>query len=150
MDINTTKTEKAKLTFNSEAQSQLVVIKRYHNVNEIFNASEFMEDIFKKQQNIIFSGDGDSHQNEAAARTTKTVATMESTMLTHVDLICPEETLYADIWSMTTYYAVWIYNRIPGMQYGLSAIEIWSRLRFEPVSETLRNHHVLVCPTYVL
>ena len=36
------------------------------------------------------------------------------------------------------------------MQYGLSAIEIWSRSWFEPVLETLSNCHVWVCPTLVL
>ena len=36
------------------------------------------------------------------------------------------------------------------MQSGLSDIEIWSRSRFEPVSENLRNCHVWGCPTYVL
>ena len=36
------------------------------------------------------------------------------------------------------------------MQLGLSAIEIWSRLGFETVSETLRRCHVYVFPTYVL
>ena len=47
-------------------------------------------------------------------------------------------------------YAVWVYNRTPDMQSGLSAIEIWSRSMFEPVSETLSNFHVWFCPTYVL
>ena len=47
-------------------------------------------------------------------------------------------------------YTVWVYNRTPDIQYGLSAIEIWSRSRFEPVSETLSNCHVWGCPTYVL
>ena len=36
------------------------------------------------------------------------------------------------------------------MQSGLSAIEIWSRSKFEPLSETLSNFHVWVRPTYVL
>ena len=36
------------------------------------------------------------------------------------------------------------------MQSGLSAIEMWSRSRFEPVSETISNFHVWVCLTYVL
>ena len=36
------------------------------------------------------------------------------------------------------------------MQSGLSAIEIWSRSRFEPVSETLSNCQVWGSPTYVL
>ena len=36
------------------------------------------------------------------------------------------------------------------MHYGLSAIEIWSSSRFEPVSETLSNCHVWGCPAYFL
>ena len=36
------------------------------------------------------------------------------------------------------------------MQSGLSAIEIWSRSIFEPVSETLSKCHVWGCPTYLL
>ena len=43
VDINTTKTVKVKLTFDREAQSQVVVIKGYHTDNGIFNESEFME-----------------------------------------------------------------------------------------------------------
>ena len=47
-------------------------------------------------------------------------------------------------------YAVWVYNRIPDIQSGIYAIEIWSRSMFDPVSETLSNCHVWGCPTYVL
>ena len=39
VDINFTETVKEKLTFEREAQSQVVVIKRYHTDNGIFNAS---------------------------------------------------------------------------------------------------------------
>ena len=35
------------------------------------------------------------------------------------------------------------------MKSGLSAIEIWSRSRFGPLSETLINCHFWGCPTYV-
>ena len=55
-----------------------------------------------------------------------------------------------DLWPMAMDYAVWVYNRTPGMQSGLSAIEIWSRSRFELVSETLGKCHVWGFPTYVL
>ena len=75
---------------------------------------------------------------------------MTSTMLMHAALICPEDTLTTDIWTMEMDYYLWIYNRIPDMQYGLSAIEIWSRSRFDPVSETLIRCHIWGCPTYVL
>ena len=66
VDINATETVKEKLTFDREAQSQGVVIKGYHTNNGIFNASEFMEELLKKQQKIRFSGAGASYQNGAA------------------------------------------------------------------------------------
>ena len=62
----------------------------------------------------------------------------------------PEDTLSTDIWTMAMDYDIWIYNRIPDMQSGLSTIEIWSRSRFEPVSETLRNCQIWGFRTYVL
>ena len=64
--INDTKTVKEKLTFDREAQIQGVVIKVYHTDNGIFNSSEFMEELLKKQQKIRFSGAVASHQNWAA------------------------------------------------------------------------------------
>ena len=68
----------------------------------------------------------------------------------HAVLICPEDTLSTDIWTMTMDYAVWVYNRITDIQSGLSAIEVLPRPRFEAVSETLGNYHFRGCPTYVL
>ena len=75
---------------------------------------------------------------------------MARTMLMHAALRCPEYTLSTDIWPKSMDYSVWVYDRTPDMQSGLSAIEIWSRSRFEPVSETLSNFHVWGCPKYVL
>ena len=97
VDINATETTKAKLNFERGAQSQGVVIKGYHTDNGIFNSSEFMEELFKKQQKIRFSGAGASHQNGAAERAIKTLFTMERTMLMHAALRCPEDTLSTDI-----------------------------------------------------
>ena len=48
VDINATKTVKAKLTFEREVQIQGVVIRGYNTDNEIFNVSEFMDDLLKK------------------------------------------------------------------------------------------------------
>ena len=109
-----------------------------------------MEELLKKHQNIRFSGDGASHQNVAADRTIKTEVTMARTMLMPAALRFPKDTISTDIWPMTIYYAVWVYNRIPGMQYVLSAIEIWSRSRFDTVSETHGKFYVWDCPTYFL
>ena len=59
---------------------------------------------------------------------------MEKTTLMHAALRCPEDIFSTALWPMAMDYAVWVYNRIPDMQSGLSAIEVWLRSRFEPVS----------------
>ena len=118
------------------------MINGYHTDNGIFGDSEFKEELLKNQQKISFSGAGASHQNESAERSINTVVTMESTMLMHTVIRCPEDTFPTDIWPMAMDYAVWVYNCIPDMQSVLSAIGIWSRSRFEPVLETPSNCHV--------
>ena len=118
VDINATETVKAKLTFESGAQSQGVVIKGYHTNNGIFNASEFMEDLLTQQQKIRFSGAGASYQNGAAELEIKTVVTMASTMFMHATIRCPEDTLSTDLWPMVMDYDVWVYNWTPDMQSG--------------------------------
>ena len=100
------------------------MIKIYYTDNGISDASEFMKELFKKQQKISFSLAGASHQNGAAERTIKIVVTMARTMLMHTALRCPEDTFSTDIWPIEMYYTVWVYNMIPYMQSGLSAIEI--------------------------
>ena len=122
VDINATETVKTKLTFEREAQSQVVVIMGYHTDNRISNASEFMEKLLKKQQKIRFSGDGASYQNGALESAIKTVVTMVRTMLMNAAIRCPEGTLSTDIWLMAMDYSVWVYNLIPDMQSELSAI----------------------------
>ena len=48
--IKATETLKEKLTFEREAQSQGVFIKRYQTYNVISNASEFLDEMLKNQQ----------------------------------------------------------------------------------------------------
>ena len=145
--INATETIEAKLTFDMESQIHGVGINRYHTDNGVFNVSEFMEDLFKKQQTIRFSGAGTSHLNGAAKCAINTVVTMERTTLMHAALRCPEDTFYTDLWPMEMGYAAWVYNWIPDMQSRLSDNGIWSRSRFELVSYTLSNCHVWGCLT---
>ena len=109
-----------------------------------------MEDLLNNQKSISFSGYGASRQNGESEHVIKTVFTMKSTMLIHTTLICPEETFSTDLWPMKMNYDVWVYNWIPYVQYGLSAIKICSRSRFEPLSETLTNYSFWGFPTYIL
>ena len=101
-----------------------------------------MDEMLKKQQKIGFSADEASHQNGASERAIKTVVTMERTMLVHAALRCPEDIFSTDLCPMVIDYTVWVYNPTPDSQSGLFAIEICSRSRFEPVSETLSNCHI--------
>ena len=64
--INDTETVKAKLTFEREDKIQGVIINVYHA--DIFNTSNFMEKLLKKQQKLKFSGAVASHQNGAGSR----------------------------------------------------------------------------------
>ena len=91
--INATETIKAKITFDREDKSQGVMINVYHTDNGIFNTSNFMEELFKKQQKISFSGARSSHQNGAAERAIKTVVNMESAILMQAWMICHKDTL---------------------------------------------------------
>ena len=113
--INATEFFKEKITFEREAQSQVMAIKEYHTDNEIFNASEFKKELLKQQQKIKFSGAGASHQNGSAERAIKTVVTMARTMFMHAALRCPEDTLSTDLWKMEILYYIWVYNQIPDM-----------------------------------
>ena len=60
--INDTETFKEKLTFEREDKSQGVMINVYHTDNEIFNTSNFIEELLKNQKKIMFSGASASHQ----------------------------------------------------------------------------------------
>ena len=104
--INATKNVKTKLIFDREAQSQGIVLKGYHTYNRIFNASDFMEELLKKQKYIRFSGAGASHKNGAVECAINMVVTLSSTMLTHPALICPEENVFTHICPMQMYYAL--------------------------------------------
>ena len=51
-------------------------------------------------------------------------------------------------WPMAIDYAVWVFNRLPSRDTGVSPNEIWSGTRHEHVD--FRRAHVFGCPVYVL
>ena len=99
------------------------MIKGYHTINQVFNKSEFLEEMLKNQQNIRLSRSGASHPNGEAERAIKTVVTMNMTMLIHYVLIYSEGIFYTTIWPMSMYYDTQIYNIIPYIQSGISACQ---------------------------
>jgi hypothetical protein len=51
-------------------------------------------------------------------------------------------------WPQAINYAVWVFNRLPNIETGISPNEVWSSVR-SPSSELLQTH-VFGCPVYVL
>ena len=96
--LNNTEIIKVKLTFEGRDQSQIVVIKVYHNDNGIFNASECMEDFLENQKKESFSGTGTSHQHGAEECAIKAVVTMSSTMFVHNAVRCSDDTFSTNSW----------------------------------------------------
>ena len=66
VDINATEAVKERLILEREDKIQGLLINVYHTDNGIFNTSKFMEELFKKQQKIRFSGSRSSHPNWSA------------------------------------------------------------------------------------
>ena len=106
--INDTETSKSKITFEREATSQGVITKGYPTDNGIFNSSDFMENLLKKQQKIRFSGSSASHKNGVAEIAINTLFTKARNMLMHAALRCPEDTFFTDLWPTAMYYSVWV------------------------------------------
>ena len=71
-------------------------------------------------------------------------------MLLHGAKRNPEGTITTELCPMAMDHAVWIYNRIPKFDTGLSPLQHWTQSTFEDTKTTLSNLHVWGCPTYVL
>ena len=69
-----------------------MAIKGYHTDDVIFNTSEFIDNLLKKEQKIRFSGAGASHQNRVKELTIKMVVTMVRTMFMQAALRYPKDT----------------------------------------------------------
>ena len=71
-------------------------------------------------------------------------------MMLHAALRSPPDTITADLWPMAMDFAVWIWNRIPRRDTGLSPLELWTRSVSEISRQSLADTHVWGCVAYVL
>lgn len=149
ISLDAAETIKSKLHYEKESFHDGVVIQNYHTDNGTFTSRSFLEELIHSNQKVRFSGSGAAHQNGVAERGILTVVTMARTMLIHAAMrhgtaIKPEH------WPQAMDHAVWLYNRIPRMDTGISPFEMWSRSRYHSTSEVLENCHVWGCPVFVL
>ena len=150
VSLNAEESIKAKVNYERDAANYGVFVKAYHTDNGVFTSKDFMGHLIERHQNIRFSGAGAAHQNGVAERGIKTVVDMARTMLIHAAMRSPSGTISAELWPMAIDHAVWIYNRLPRMETGLSAIELYGRSTFMPVKDVLSTCHTWGCPAYVL
>ena len=87
------------------------MIKVYHIGNGIFYTSEFLNNLLKKQQTLMFSGVGISYQNWAAKHAIKMIFTAEMTILMYNMLRCSKETF-------CTQFGQWKWNMLYGSKVG--------------------------------
>lgn len=95
---------------------------------------------------ITFSGVGAHHQNGIAERGIKTISQWARSNLLHATSHWSTATI--KLWPQALDYAVWVYNRMPAINTGISPLELWTQTR--NTSNELRRAHVFGCPIYVL
>jgi hypothetical protein len=143
-------TVKAKVQFEQAAYDDGVIVQDYHTVKGVFTAKEFLNDLVIKDQKVRFAGSGAAHQNGIAERSILTITNMARTMLLHAALRHGGSQIHQDHWPLAMDHSVWIYNRIPRPDTGLSPMEMWNHSTSINLADILGNCHVWRCPTFVL
>ena len=126
-----------------------VDIKHFHGDNGIFSSEEYRADCTDKMQSQSFSGVGAQHQNSKAERAIQTIMYMARTFMVHSSLHWTD--MGADdisLWPFAVKHAVWVYNRVPNRESGLTPLELITKQKAD-YRDILRSH-VWGCPAYVL
>ena len=147
VSVNANETIKAKNRFEREASRFGVRIQGYRADNGIYRSEDFMNALKQKGQTIQFSGIGAHHHNGIAERTIRTISNSARAMMIHAILHNPGE-VQMDLWPFAIKYAVYIWNKMPRMESGLSPEEVFYNIKSD--HEELRQAKCWGCPAYVL
>jgi hypothetical protein len=117
--------------------------------NGIFSAEEYCLECKEKGQSKSFSGVGAQHQNDRAKRAIQTIMFMACSFMVHASLHWIDHGL-DDIllWPFAVRHAVWIYNRVPNCQSGLTPLELLTMSKAD--HRDILCAHVWGCPAIVL
>ena len=77
----------------------------------------------------------------------RTISNMAHKNFIRASLRWPERSLL-DLWPCAMLYAIWVHNCLPPHGYGLSPMELWSRVK--STHSNITRAHVFGCPVYVL
>ena len=124
-------------------------VSHYHGDNGIFTADEYKRDCDRKGQTQSFSGVGAQHQNARAERAIQTVMYVVCSFMVHSSLHWSDRKAdRIDLWPFAVKHAVWLYNRLPNQESGLTPMELLTKTRSD--HRDLLRSHVWGCPAYVL
>ena len=122
-------------------------IKRYHSDNGTFASTAFKSDCDAQSQKYDFSAPHAKFQNGVAERNIKTAVQWARANLLHLAIHWPARAT-PKLWPFAIKYAVWVFNRLPNINSGVSPIELWTGNRLAHAD--LARTHAFGCPVYVL
>ena len=88
-----------------------VLVPSYHSDNGIFTSTDFMDEVNKGFQNILFSGVGANHQNGIAERGIQSILTKARTLLIHAAILWPDAS-HKRLWPMAVDYVLHHHNHM--------------------------------------
>jgi hypothetical protein len=140
-------TIRSKHKFEREASQNVISIQGYRADQGIYKSEAFRIDLAKLKETIQFSGNGGHHHNGIAERVIHTISTCNRAMIIHAMIHNPKE-VSLDLWLFAVDYAVYIWNKMPKQDGGLSPEEIFYIVKSD--HEEIRNAKCWGCPSYVL
>jgi hypothetical protein len=149
-----------KSRFEKHAMQYDVKLKNFRADNGIFRSKEFMDDIRKHNQDIIFCGVGAHHQNGVAERHIHTIVERARTNLLHASTKWPDA-IDSELWTFAVNYSIEQWNNTPRDSLNnLTPEEVFTgvTLRHLPsnkenidkVTDVSKSFHTFGCPVYVL
>jgi hypothetical protein len=146
--LNTHETLEAIKSFEQMCLDYGVVPTEYvSDSGSAFTSKEYQAHLANYQQIISFAGTGAHHHNAIAERSIRTIMSIARTCMLHAAIHWPEMA-DATLWPLAVDYAVYIYNRVPNRETGLSPLDIFSNQR-QP-QRRLQDLHVWGSPAYLL
>ena len=146
--LNTQETLKAKEKFELNCLDHGITPQSYvTDQGSAFTSAEFAQQLTNFRQVHLMVGTAAHHHNGLAERAIGTVTKIARTMLIHAAIHWPE-TADSQLWPMAVRHAVYIYNRMPRLESGLSPHDAFTRIRWR--LSLFHACHVWGCPLYVL
>ena len=146
--VNFTASEaiRAKRVFERDLASMGVTVLTYHSDQGVFTASQFQDELLKRNQVLSYSGTGAQHQNAVAERAIGVIVATARTMMLHAKLRWPDA-VKTNLWPMAMKHAQHLWNHIP-RENNVCPMDLITRSTVP--RNVLKDLHVWGSPCFVL